>query len=50
MAYLVRFLNAYLLLRDRAHEWGTGRERGGDRGPEAGSALTAASPMRGLIS
>ena len=40
------FLMFYLFLRGREHERG-GAERGEDRGPEAGSSLTAESLVRG---
>ena len=43
------FFNVYLFLRERerAHESRGGAEREGDRRSEAGSALTAESPMCG---
>ena len=40
--------NVYFWDRERASNWGKGRERVGDRRSEAGSALTAESPMWGL--
>ena len=45
--YILMFI---FFLREREHEQGRGREREGDRRSEAGSVLTAASPMRGLNS
>ena len=42
---ILNFFNVYLFLRER--ERGRGRESDKDRGPEAGSALTAESPTQG---
>ena len=44
---LYLFFNVYLFLRERQHTSRGGAEREGDRGSEAGSALTAERPMQG---
>ena len=48
------FLNVYLLLRvrekERKNEWGRGREREGGKESQAGSVLSAKSPMWDFIS
>ena len=50
-AIFLFFLSYLFILRqrgkEREREWGRGREQEGDRGSEAGSVLTAESPMWG---
>ena len=41
------FFNVYVFIMS---EWGRGRERGGERESQAGSVLSAQSPMWGSIS
>ena len=44
------FFNVYLFLKEYESVSRGGAERGADRGSEAGSVLTAESPMLGLKS